>query len=88
MLGKVPYEDVIALMKNCEALINPSLFEGWSTTVEEAKSLGIKLLLSDISVHFEQLGNKAKYFKKNSALSLANLIEESFRKTLKIILSI
>ncbi len=80
VLGKVPYEDVIALMKNCEALINPSLFEGWSTTVEEAKSLGIKLLLSDISVHFEQLGNKAKYFEKNSALSLANLIEESFKE--------
>ncbi len=36
------------------ALINPSQFEGWSTTVEEAKSLGVKMLLSDLEVHKEQ----------------------------------
>ena len=36
---------------NPVALINPSRFEGWSTTVEEAKSMGKRVLLSDIPVH-------------------------------------
>jgi glycosyltransferase involved in cell wall biosynthesis len=44
------------------ALINPSRFEGWSTTVEEAKSFGVPLILSDIDVHREQTGGAARYF--------------------------
>lgn len=53
-LGLVPLEDVYFLNANCTALINPSFFEGWSTTVEEAKSLGTKMLLSNIEIHKEQ----------------------------------
>lgn len=53
-LGLVPLEDVYTLNANCLALINPSFFEGWSTTVEEAKSLGTKMILSDIKLHREQ----------------------------------
>ncbi|MDD5435877.1 MAG: glycosyltransferase, partial [Nitrospira sp.] len=54
MLGLVPRSDVIALMRYSISLINPSFFEGWSTTVEEAKSMGKKIILSDIEVHREQ----------------------------------
>lgn len=54
MLGLVPRSDVIALMRYSLALINPSFFEGWSTTVEEAKSMGKRIILSDIDVHKEQ----------------------------------
>ena len=54
ILGMIPYEHLIALMRASRALINPSLCEGWSTTVEEAKSLGVPMLLSDLSVHREQ----------------------------------
>ena len=53
-LGMVPYEDVFGLNAAAEALINPSLFEGWSTTVEEAKALGTRMLLSDVTLHREQ----------------------------------
>lgn len=80
VLGKVPYVDVVSLMLSSKAIINPSLFEGWSTTVEEAKSLGKKLLLSDINVHFEQLGKSAIYFKKNCPDSLADQIEGFLNK--------
>ena len=44
------------------ALINPSRSEGWSTTVEEAKSFGVPMILSDIDVHREQTGGTARYF--------------------------
>ena len=37
-LGTVGYDELMALMRDSVAVINPSLFEGWSTTVEEAKS--------------------------------------------------
>ncbi len=39
-LGVVPYIDTMSLMRHAVGVINPSKFEGWSTTVEEAKSMG------------------------------------------------
>lgn len=62
ILGEIPYADTLALNARADCLINPSQFEGWSTTVEEAKALGTPLLLSDIRVHREQAGNGASYF--------------------------
>lgn len=50
----IPYSSLISLISNSCLLINPSKFEGWSTTVMEAMVLQTPLLLSDINVHFEQ----------------------------------
>jgi glycosyltransferase involved in cell wall biosynthesis len=61
-LGMIPLDHVYALLRTSMALINPSRFEGWSTTVEEAKSFGVPLILSDIDVHREQTGGTARYF--------------------------
>ena len=55
-------DHVYALMRTSMALINPSRFKGWSTTVEEAKSFGVPLILSDIDVHREQTDGTARYF--------------------------
>lgn len=71
MLGVVPYKDLIALMNHSIAVINPSLFEGWSTTVEESKSLGKRIILSDIPVHKEQNPKGGLYFNPNSPEELA-----------------
>ncbi|MGV3467234.1 MAG: glycosyltransferase family 4 protein [Heyndrickxia sp.] len=65
LLGVIPYEDVMSLMYYSECVINPSYFEGWSTSVEEAKAMGIPLLVSDIPVHREQCEQdnvSVKYF--------------------------
>jgi glycosyltransferase involved in cell wall biosynthesis len=51
ILGVVPYDDMLSLMYYSHAVINPSLFEGWSSTVEEAKVLGRPLVLSSIAAH-------------------------------------
>ncbi len=67
----VPRSDVYALMRGSIAMLNPSLFEGWSTTVEEAKALGVPLVLSDIAVHREQAGPAAHYFDPTMAEELA-----------------
>jgi glycosyltransferase involved in cell wall biosynthesis len=70
VLGLVPYTDMLALMYYSIAVINPSLFEGWSSTVEEAKSMGKRLLLSDIAVHREQNPESGIFFDPNDADSL------------------
>jgi len=76
LLGLIPYSDIAPLMRASVALLNPSLFEGWSTTVEEAKALGTPMILSDIAVHQEQAKENAIYFARNSAESLANALDE------------
>lgn len=75
LLGLIPYSEVLVLMKTCLALINPSLFEGWSSTVEEAKSIGKTVFLSDIPIHREQDPEFGIYFDPQDELALANKIE-------------
>lgn len=62
VLGVISYSDLLHLIAGARALINPSLFEGWSTTVEEAKALGAPLLLSSLDVHREQAQDQAVFF--------------------------
>lgn len=80
ILGLVPYGDLAPLMQASEALVNPSLFEGWSTTVEEAKAAGVPMLLSDLDVHREQAQGLAQFFDRYSASSLAEALIGDFSK--------
>ncbi len=74
ILRLVPYDELAPLMRASDALLNPSLFEGWSTSVEEARSAGVPMLLSDLAVHREQAGDLARYFDPHSAESLAEAL--------------
>lgn len=74
LLGSIPYKDVIGLMRAAKGVVNPSLFEGWSTTVEEAKALGVHMILSNLAVHKEQASESAVFFKRNSPESLVNAL--------------
>lgn len=76
-LRLVPRADLYALMRGSVAVVNPSLFEGWSTTVEEAKAIGVPLVLSDIAVHREQTGGRAWYFDPHSAQQAAAALGEA-----------
>jgi len=71
-LGLIPLEHVYALLRTSMALINPSRCEGWSTTVEEAKSFGVPMILSDLDVHREQTGGVERYFSADDAQALAD----------------
>lgn len=75
LLGMIPYSHLASLMRASTALLNPSLFEGWSTTVEEARSMGTPMLLSDLDVHREQMGEDACYFDRHSPQSLADALD-------------
>jgi glycosyltransferase involved in cell wall biosynthesis len=74
LLGVIDRADMLGLMRQCLSVINPSLFEGWSTTVEEAKSLGKQVILSDIGVHREQNPPEAHYFDPRNAEELAEIL--------------
>lgn len=76
ILGLIPREHAIGLLRTCTLLINPSLFEGWNTSVEEAKAMGVPMLLSNISVHQEQTRNNATYFKPDNPEELAQLLQK------------
>ncbi len=76
VLGKVSYEDVCGFMAHSMAVINPSLFEGWSSTVEEAKSMGKTLLLSNIDVHREQEPERGIYFNPKDPKDLAAKLKD------------
>lgn len=76
ILGFVPRRNVVSLLRVCTAMINPSFFEGWSSTVEEARALGVPMVLSDIAVHREQMGNGAIFFAPNKADDLAAKLRE------------
>ncbi len=74
LLGLIHYEHVAPLMAGSLALLNPSLFEGWSTTVEEARALQVPMVLSDLAVHHEQASGVARFFDRTSASSLAEAL--------------
>ncbi|MEO6407252.1 MAG: glycosyltransferase [Burkholderiaceae bacterium] len=76
ILGLIDYDDVLYLMRHCLAVINPSRFEGWSSTVEEAKSIGKQVVLSNIDVHLEQAPAGARYFSPDDAKGLAAILGE------------
>ena len=52
------------------AVLNPSKSEGWSSTVEQAKSYGKMVLLSNLDVHLEQNPRRKFFFKTNDVKKL------------------
>ena len=61
-LGLIPREHVLLLMRQSICVLNPSLFEGWGYTVDEARSVGKRVILSNIPTHREQSPPKATFF--------------------------
>jgi len=74
ILGTVPRADQIQLVRKSLAVVQPSLFEGWSTVVEDARAMGKTQLLSDLSVHKEQAPDYSFYFDRTNPGSLAEII--------------
>jgi glycosyltransferase involved in cell wall biosynthesis len=79
VLGMVDRDDLYQLMRQSLAVLQPSLFEGWSTTVEEVKALGVRIIISDIPVHREQAPPSGAFFNPEKADELADRLLEIFR---------
>jgi len=66
-------------MKKSIAIIQPSLFEGWSTVVEDAKSLGKNIIVSDINVHIEQKDERTVVFPKLDYKELSKIMVDTLQ---------
>jgi glycosyltransferase involved in cell wall biosynthesis len=78
-LGFLDRVDQLQLIRHSVALIQPSLFEGWSTIVEDCKSLNKFLLLSDLRVHREQINSNCLFFNAFEYKELAGHMEATLR---------
>jgi glycosyltransferase involved in cell wall biosynthesis len=83
-LGFLDRREQLKLMKNAIAVIQPSLFEGWSTVIEDAMAMNQLVIASDLDVNKEQLGDKGLYFKTNDESKLAQHIKQCLNEPNKI----
>lgn len=75
-LGVMSRHEQLSLMRYAKAVIQPSLFEGWSTVIEDAISLQTPVIASSLKVNQEQLGSWAPYFDPAKPEELADLMEQ------------
>ncbi len=76
-LGFIPKDDLYTLMSFSKAMIQPSLFEGWSTTIEDAIALNVPVICSNLEVNREQLAENATYFDPYNPEELANILQKT-----------
>lgn len=81
LLGLIPKVDQIQLVRQSLAIIQPSLFEGWSTVVEDARCFGKQIALSNIPVHLEQNPPRAKFFNPEQPHELADILHQWWSET-------
>jgi glycosyltransferase involved in cell wall biosynthesis len=74
VLGLIPRHDQMQIMRAAAAIVQPSLFEGWSAVLEECRSLGKLVFASDIPMHREQLTERVHLFTPTSAEPLTDLL--------------
>jgi glycosyltransferase involved in cell wall biosynthesis len=76
LLGIIPRDHQLCIMKNARAVLQPSMFEGWNTTIEDAKSLQVPIIASAIAVHKEQLEERGIYFDPTNENELAQVLAD------------
>ncbi|MEZ5053465.1 MAG: glycosyltransferase [Chitinophagales bacterium] len=80
-LGFIDRAEQLQLMNHATAVVQPSLFEGWSTVIEDAKALNQRVIASDIAVHKEQLAMyPSTFFERNNPESLAVVLEKYLKE--------
>jgi glycosyltransferase involved in cell wall biosynthesis len=83
-LGVLDRKEQLMLMKNALALIQPSLYEGWSTLVEEAKALNKYIILSNLLVHQEQISENCSFFEPYDFEELALQIRKCMNESIVV----
>jgi GT2 family glycosyltransferase/glycosyltransferase involved in cell wall biosynthesis len=71
ILGHIEREDQIQIIRASRFVVQPSLFEGWSTVLEDCRSLGKVVLASDLGVHYEQNPIGMKTFHRRDPVNLS-----------------
>ena len=77
-LGFIDREEQLCLLDNSIAVIQPSLFEGWSTVVEDARALNKFIILSGLDVHKEQINENVHFFNPKNEKELAKILNRYY----------
>jgi glycosyltransferase involved in cell wall biosynthesis len=78
-LGIVDRAEVYDFIRQSITVVNPSLFEGWGYTVDEAAAVGKHVLASDLPAHREQAPAACEFFDPLDAEDLARHMGEQWR---------
>ena len=81
-LGFIDRAEQLQLMKNSIAIVQPSLFEGWSTVVEDCKALNHVIILSDLPLHREQINENCLFFDPLNENDLAEKLKFAMSNSL------
>lgn len=83
-LGFLDRKIQLTILKHAKAVIQPSLFEGWSTVIEDAKALNKFIIASNITIHKEQLKNyPSMLFGKKNTYELAECLKSLTNQEMK-----
>lgn len=74
LLGYLPRDEQVALMRRAVAIVQPSWFEGFSALLEDCRSLGKIVFASDTEVHREQATGDTVWFRVGDPAALAEAI--------------
>ena len=77
-LGKLPFADLISITRCATVIVQPSLWEGWNTLIEDAKALGRPIICSDIGVHREQAPSALGHFSPLDPDGLSKILLDHF----------
>ncbi|MBO9701643.1 MAG: glycosyltransferase [Sporocytophaga sp.] len=72
--GFIKREEQLCLMKNSISVVQPSLFEGWSTVIEDVKALNHRVIATNISVNKEQISENVYFFDPFNYEVLASIL--------------
>lgn len=75
-LGFLPREDQVVLFGKAVCIVQPSLFEGWSTVIEDAKSFSQYVIASDLPTNREQIHDNVEFFDPHDAKQLASCLKQ------------
>lgn len=82
-LGVIPRKEQLLLMRHSQCVIQPTLFEGWSTVIEDAISLQVPVVASNLPVNIEQLGKDGVFFDPHDPMQLADILINYTERNLK-----
>jgi glycosyltransferase involved in cell wall biosynthesis len=80
ILGTIPRQDQVALIRASKAVLQPSRFEGWSTVIEDARALCKPVIASDFPVHLEQDAPGSSFFRMGDSDDCALAISTFLQK--------
>lgn len=79
-LGFIDRKEQLKLMDESKALVQPSLFEGWSTVVEDAKAINKFIIVSNLPVHLEQINKNCCFFDPTRSEELAEIMAKVLKQ--------